>query len=83
MPSKYRESVLTEMARHGVMPLADTPPEFIHEYINALYVYEIRNLKARMLAGKIPRNEYAAHVERLRERYPLLSLPTRYWRETD
>ena len=31
------------------------------------------------LAGRIPKGEYAAHVVRLRERYPLLSLPVERW----
>jgi hypothetical protein len=83
MPFKYRKIVLSEMARHGIMPREDTPPELIHEYINDLYRYEVRRLRASMLAGGVPRQEYAAHVERLRSRYPLLSLPTRYWREAD
>lgn len=83
MPFKYRQDVLSQLARHGIMPLDDTPPEFIREYINDLYIYEIRSLKASMRAGNIPKAEYAAHVERLRNRYPILSLPTRYWRESD
>lgn len=65
------------------MPRDDTPPESIHEFINDLYVYEIRALKARLLAGLIPKAEYAAHVEQLRKRYPILSLPVRYWGEVD
>lgn len=81
MPSKYRDTVLAELARHGVAPRDETPPEFIHEFINDLYLYEIRKLRARMLAGEVPKKEYAAHVERLRKRYPVLSLPVRYWRE--
>ena len=81
MPSRYRDTVLAELARHGLAPRDETPPEFIHEFINDLYLYEIRKLRARMLAGEIPRKEYAAHVERLRNRYPILSLPVRYWRE--
>jgi hypothetical protein len=81
MPSKYRDTVLAELARHGVVPRDETPPAFIHEFINDLYLYEIRKLRARLLAGEIPKNEYAAHVERLRNRYPVLSLPVRYWRE--
>ena len=83
MPFKFRDIVLSEMARHGIMPREDTSSELIHEYINDLYLFEIRRLRAQMLAGKIPRQEYAAHVERLRSRYPILSLPTRYWRETE
>lgn len=75
--------MLAELARHGVMPRADTPPEFIHEFINDLYRYEIRKLRARLLAGEILRKDYAAHVERLRNRYPVLSLPVRYWCESE
>ena len=83
MAFKYRASVLAELAKHGVMPRDDTPPEMIREFINDLYVYEIRGLKGRMLAGLIPKAEYAAHVEQLRMRYPILSLPVHYWREDD
>jgi hypothetical protein len=75
----YRDSVLEELSRHGVQPAGDTPPELLHSYLNDLYRYEIRALKSRLNAGLIPRNDYAAHVSRLRERYPLLSLPLRFW----
>ncbi|MGA9769155.1 MAG: hypothetical protein WBV94_08950 [Blastocatellia bacterium] len=81
MSVKYRDTVLAELARHGVSPRDETPPEFIHEFINDLYRYEIRRLRARLLAGEIEKQKYAAHVERLRDRYPILSLPVRYWRE--
>jgi hypothetical protein len=81
MPLKYRDTVLAELARHGVLPRDETPPEFIHEFINDLYRYEIRRLRARLLAGEIAKKDYAAHVERLRNLYPILSLPVRYWRE--
>jgi len=83
MAFKYRASVLAALATHGVMPCDDTPPELVREFINDLYVYEIRALKARMLAGFIPKAEYAAHVEQLRKRYPILSLPVQYWRERE
>jgi hypothetical protein len=81
MSLKYRESVLRELARHGVAPSQDTPPEMVHEFISDLYLYEIRSLKARMKAGLIPLGDYAKHVEALRNRYPLLSLPVRLWTE--
>jgi hypothetical protein len=83
MQSAYKDTVLSELARHGVCPRLDTPPELIREFINDLYVYEIRRLKAGMLSGGFPKNEYAARVEQLRNRYPILALPIRYWRETD
>ncbi|HKP11916.1 MAG TPA: hypothetical protein VJZ91_07380 [Blastocatellia bacterium] len=81
MPFKYREKVLNELARHGVAPNDDTPPELIRDFVNDLYVYEIRALKARLKAGRFPKSEYAARVEQLRRRYPILSLPLVHWVE--
>ena len=81
MSQKYRESVLNELARHGVAPRADTPPELIHDFINDLYVYEIRALKAKLKAGHFPKREYAGRVDELRRRYPILSLPVKHWTE--
>jgi hypothetical protein len=83
MGFKYRGNVLEELSRHGVIPLDDTPPELIHEFVNALYVFEIRQLKTQMLAGKIPKVEYASHIEALRRRYPILSLAVRFWIEPE
>jgi len=79
----YRETVLDELARHGIIPCERTPPELIHEFVNDLYVIEIRSLKKQMLAGEVPKGDYANLVEELRRRYPLLSLPVRLWAETE
>jgi hypothetical protein len=81
MSQKYRESVLNELARHGVAPCAETPPELVHDFINDLYVYEIRALKAKLKAGHFPKSEYAGRVAELRRRYPILSLPVNHWTE--
>jgi hypothetical protein len=81
MSFKYRESVLNELARHGVAPRDDTPPELIRDFINDLYVYEIRALKAKLQAGHFPKAEYAGHIGDLRRRYPILSLPVNHWTE--
>jgi hypothetical protein len=80
---KYRESVLTELARHGIIPRSDTPPEFVHEFVSGLYLIEIRALKQRMVAGEILKTDYSKRVEELRNRYPVLSLPARLWLESD
>ena len=82
MRFKYREDVLKQLARHGINPRDDTPPELIHEFINALYVYEIRSLRRRLLDGVVARREYASLVESLRKRYPVLSVPLRFWLES-
>jgi hypothetical protein len=71
--------VLHQLAVHGVAPRPDTPPQIVREFINDLYVYEIRRLKARLRAGEFPMSEYANRVDQLRRRYPVLSLPLEYW----
>jgi len=81
MAFKYRNSVLAELARHGVEPREDTPPELVHDFVNDLYVYEIRALRRKQRAGQIPKIDYADHVKELRRRYPILSLPIQYWTE--
>jgi len=81
MSFKYRESVLIELVRHGVIPLDDTPPELVHEFVSELHRFEIRRLKQQMLAGEILKKDYANVVEALRKRYSVLSLPARYWVE--
>jgi hypothetical protein len=83
MRFKYREAVLNELARHGVIPRDDTPPELAHQFVTDLHLFEIRKLKQQMLAGHIPKNEYAKTVEALRKRYPVLSLPVRFWIDND
>ena len=83
MTYQYRDTVLDELLRHGVIPTGDTPPEFIHEFINDLYVYEIRTLRSRLKDGAVAMSDYATEVELLRNRYPVLSLPVRFWIESD
>ena len=81
MRFKYRETVLNELARHGINPRDDTPPELAHQFVTDLHLFEIRKLKQHMLAGRIPKADYATTVEALRKRYPVLSLPARFWIE--
>jgi hypothetical protein len=83
MEYQYRESILKELARHGIIPSSDTPPELVHEFVNFLYLIEIRALKRRMLAGEILKADYSKRVEELRDRYPVLGLPVRFWLESD
>ena len=83
MAHRYRMTVLEELARHGIIPREDTPPELIHEFVNNLYLVEIRALKQRRLAGEIARRDYSGRVEALRRRYPILSLPIRFWFESN
>lgn len=73
--------MLNELARHGIIPRSDTPPELVHEFVSGLYLIEIRALKQRMVAGEILKADYSRRVEELRNRYPILSLPVSNWTE--
>jgi hypothetical protein len=76
---RYRPEILSALLGHGVRPTPDTPPHLVVSYLNDLYRFELRRLRARLLRGEIAKPSYAGHVTDLRERYPLLSLPTRFW----
>jgi len=78
---RYRERVREALAAHGLTPSDDTPPELVRDFLNDLYVYEIRALRRQLRAGAFPKSEYASRVERLRKRYPLLGLPLDLWLE--
>jgi hypothetical protein len=78
---RYRSRVLEELARHGLVPLPGTSPQQLRDAVRELYKYEIRRLRDARLAGRIPKHDYAAHVVRLRQRYPVLSLPLESWLE--
>jgi len=78
---RYRPEILAELLRHGVRPTADTPPQLVKSFLDDLYRFELRRLRAALLRADIPRPDYAGHVVALRTRYPLLSLPVRFWTE--
>ncbi len=78
MPT-YRPEVLEQLADHGIRPRPTTSPSLIRDYLSDLYRYEIRVLRARLLRGEIPKQDYSTHVVRLRMRYPLLSIPIGLW----
>ena len=79
MPHSYRPRILEELARHGLQPRADTPTGLLRDAVRDLYKYEIKRLKASLIAGRIEKRDYAGHVVELRKKYPILSLPTELW----
>ena len=76
---RYRPQVLEALAAHGVRPTPATPPELVHGFVNDLYRFELRRLRARQVRGEIPRHEYSRHVVVLRRKYLLVSVPLRHW----
>ncbi len=79
MGQRYRPEVLEALGRHGIVPRDDTPPALVREYLNDLYRYEIRRLRARLLRGEFPKATYSGRVAQLRDRYLLLAIRTDDW----
>ncbi len=87
-PYRYCQGVLEALLRHGLAPRPDTDPAKVRELLSALYVFEIRELRARRrelerALGPQPLDEYARQVEALRGRYRLLELPLPHWVEAE
>ena len=81
MEHRYHQAVLAGLAGHGLRPARDTSPETLRDAVRELYKYEIRRLRDELLAGRIPKADYAGHVIALRKRYWLLSVPVQMWVE--
>ena len=75
----YHQQILDELAGHGLIPRPETPPQLLRDTVRDLYKYEIRRLRDRLIAGKIPKRDYAGHVVALRKRYRVLSVPLALW----
>lgn len=75
----YQPKVFEELARFGLCPSRATPPTLAKEYVNDLYRHELRTLRARLVARKIPRQGYSDRVVELRQKYFLLSIRVELW----
>lgn len=76
---RYHPLILEALAEHGIRPGPASPPDRLRDAVRDLYKYEIKRLRAELLAGRFPRTEYAAHIIELRKRYWVLSVPTGRW----
>ena len=76
---RYYDWIVEALASHGLVPRDETPPSFLRDAVSDLYRYEIRRLRQSLLAGCIPKSDYAAHVIALRKRYLILSVPIGQW----
>ena len=81
MAYRYRHGRARCAGRARVQADSATPPEMVHEFVSDLYRYEIRRLRARLLAGEFPKTEYLGRVVQLRMRYPVISIRAGEWLE--
>jgi hypothetical protein len=75
----FLPSVSRALLAHGIVPSDDDTAASLRERLNDLYLEEVRRLRERQRAGEIAKADYAAHVEALRNRFPLLGLPIGRW----
>ena len=83
MKYTYHPKVSEDLGRFGLRPRPTTPPALAKEFVNDLYRYELRTLRARLVAREIPRQGYSDRVVELRKKYFLLSIRLDLWAEAD
>ena len=79
MTFEYQPEILDQLLLHGVRPRRGTRPALIFRFLGDLYRYELRRLKALRAARAFPPAEYGGRVIEVRGRYPLVSVPVKYW----
>lgn len=78
---RLRAEVLADLSRRGLLPQPDDTAASLRERLNDLYLEDVRGLRERQRRGEIPLRDYAARVDELKRRYPLLGLPLELWTE--
>ncbi|MCP4201541.1 MAG: hypothetical protein GY769_06350 [bacterium] len=85
-PVRYRDEVVADLGRLGVVPRPMTQPRLIYGFLRALMTFEIRERKLRrreleQVFGPQPLSDYKAEIEKLRDKYHLLRWLPRHWVE--
>ncbi len=75
----YHPKVYEALGRLGLRPGPATPPSLAKAFVNDLYRYELRTLRARLRAREIPKAGYSDRVVALRKKYFLLSIRLDLW----
>jgi hypothetical protein len=79
VPWSYPPELVVALATFGLAPTPVTPPRLVRDALNDLYRYEIRRLRARLLAGEVEKAGYHALVVALRRKYWPLTLQPAAW----
>jgi hypothetical protein len=79
MEFQYQQEILEQLLVHGIRPLTRTRPAIAFRYVSDLYRYELRRLKHLHQRRFVPPDEYVGRVIEVRHRYPLVSVPVKYW----
>ena len=75
----YRPEIMAQLAAHGIQPSSSTRPAVVLDYLNDLYRYELRRLRARLRRREFPQREYYGMVVDVRRKYPLVSVHLNHW----
>lgn len=83
---RYHPFVLSELVKWGIVPHEHTDPSRAYFLLKCIYTFEIREMKLRRkeaerLLGPQPLDEYRRGLERLKEKYEVLKVPSGSWAE--
>jgi hypothetical protein len=76
---RYPPEFLDALFGHGLAPRDVTPPSVVRGALNDLYRLELRGLRDRFRAGRVPKAGYHDAVVTLRRKYWLLTLTLPVW----
>jgi hypothetical protein len=79
VPYNYRSTILDALWQHGIQPTPATDPQLVHDFVNDLYRYELRRLRARLVRGDFEKATYFDRVVEVRNRYRVLALKALQW----
>jgi len=75
----YPPEMLEALLGFGLAPTPETEPRFVRDCLSDLYLYEIRCLRAHLLAGEFPMTDYSRRVILLRDHYWPLKFTPQQW----
>lgn len=76
---QYPPEFVSALGQFGLAPTPVTPPVLVRDTLNALYRFELRRLRDRLLAREFEKPRYLEQVIALRRRYWPLTLPLSGW----
>lgn len=76
-----RPEVARALERHGLTLTPADTAETVRDRLNDRYLEAVRAIRERQRSGEIAKEDYARHVQALRDEYSLLALPLELWEE--
>jgi hypothetical protein len=76
---RYPPELFDALTTFGLAPSEHSEPRRVRDALNALYRFELRRERDRLLARQVAKPEYLANVIALRKKYWPLSMLPEVW----